>query len=346
MQSDSPELGTSQQGLKVAIPRLKRAPPPPPKSIETTREGRMATQLNHTLVALLQDLTERIDNEDKQRIDDTLQHAADVMSSHATTAPLELEKRGRRPSTGEDDHQAYGEAFVTASTGSNEDLDHLDEDLMRDHEARATGYVGLNSEVQWLRSAQRQTEDTGAEPYGQPHGPPGSTQNAASARSDALHDRRDDIKEHSRQGSMKYMNDSTFYLDSDDIEMDTFIDPYEDPDPDVGERLFNCYWETVQPFFPLVPQTFADRFRKYLSALKHNRAYQVPIKWRTQMNLLLAIGAKHSHLIGADWRGNDRDHLTYMTRAVHLLGLKNTVMIISAPDLELVQVVRITQPLF
>lgn len=64
------------------------------------------------------------------------------------------------------------------------------------------------------------------------------------------------------------------------------------------------------------------------------------------MNLLLAIGAKYSHLIGAEWRGDDCDHLIYMTRAVHLLGLKNTVMIISGPDLQLVQAVWIPQPQF
>jgi len=62
------------------------------------------------------------------------------------------------------------------------------------------------------------------------------------------------------------------------------------------------------------------------------------------MNLLLAIGAKYSHLIGAAWRGNDGDHLVYMTRAMRLLSLENTIMIISAPDLGLVQAVRVTQP--
>ncbi|CAN9473366.1 unnamed protein product [Alternaria alternata] len=280
MQSNFQGLANSQQGSKLAIPKLKRAPLPlPPVSSQRSREG----------------------------------HVED------------------------EDDEAHGEAHVTASVGSNEDLDHLDEDLTRDHESRATGYVGLNSEVQWLRSAQRQTEDTGAEPYGQPRGPPGSTRDAASERSDALHDRRDDTQEHSRQGSMRYMNDTTFYLDSDDIEMDIFVDPYEDPDPDIAEKLFYCYFETVHPSFPLVPETFEDQSRKYLSALRHNNAYQVPRKWRTQMNLLLAIGAKYSHLIGAAWRGNDGDHLVYMTRAMRLLSLENTIMIISAPDLGLVQ---------
>ncbi|KAH9869710.1 hypothetical protein IAQ61_006922 [Plenodomus lingam] len=54
-------------------------------------------------------------------------------------------------------------------------------------------------------------------------------------------------------------------------------------------------------------------------------------------NLIFAIGAKYSHLIDAPWKGDERDHLIYMTRGVHLLGLKNTVMIISGPNLQLVQ---------
>ncbi|CAN9174537.1 unnamed protein product [Alternaria alternata] len=299
---------------------------------------REATQLNHTLATLLRDLSEHVDNVNKQKIDDALQGTADDLISLATSTSLNLGKRSRTSSTNEsDDGEAHGEAFVTASVGSNEDLDHLDEDLMRDHESRATGYVGPNSEIHWLRSAQRQTENIGAEPYGQPHGPPGSTRNAANARSDALHDRQDNAKENSRQGSMKYMNDTTFYLDSDDIDIDIFVDPCEDPDPDVAERLFNCYLMTVHPFFPLATQTFADQFHKYLNVLRHSGACQVPPKWRVLMNLLLAIGAKYSHLVVAEWRGDDRDHLMYMTRAVHLLGLKNTGMIISAPDLQLVQ---------
>lgn len=68
----------------------------------------------------------------------------------------------------------------------------------------------------------------------------------------------------------------------------------------------------------------------------------MPDKWRAHMNLLFAIGAKYYHLIGAEWRGDERDHLVYMTRAMHLLGLKDIVMAISGPDLELVQAVRNT----
>ena len=57
------------------------------------------------------------------------------------------------------------------------------------------------------------------------------------------------------------------------------------------------------------------------------------------MNIIFAIGAKYSHLIEAEWRGDQRDHLLYMTRAVHLLGLKDTIKVVSGPDMELVRAV-------
>lgn len=65
----------------------------------------------------------------------------------------------------------------------------------------------------------------------------------------------------------------------------------------------------------------------------------VPDFWLAHMNLILAIGAKQSHLISADWAGHDRDHMLYMRRAVRLLALNDTVMIISVPELRLVQAV-------
>lgn len=291
--------------------------------------------------------------------------AEEDLTSQATNASFtSLGKRDRQHSTNDDDQTTVphdterGEAYVTASAGSNEDLDNLDEDLMRNSASRATGYVGQNSEIQWLRSVQRQTEHPGAEPRGQPHGPPGSGQHAVNARSDALHERRDNAKEDSREGSMKHITDSSFYLDSEDVHIDMAVDPMADPEPDIAERLFNCYYETVHPSFPLVspshnsnlagllsdifeqvPDAFVVEFRKFLTARRNGGPYAVSVKWRAQMNLLFAIGAKYSHLVGAEWQGDDRDHLLYLTRATELLGLRNTTMIISTPDLALVQAV-------
>lgn len=146
---------------------------------------------------------------------------------------------------------------MTASVGSNEDLDHLDEDLTRTQQSRETGYFGQNSEVQWLRSVQRQTENAGAEPSGQPRGPPGSGRKAVGERSSALHKRRDDARHSKTQGSMKHVTDSTFYLDSESLDInDILVNPMDVPEPDHAERLFNCYMGTVHPSFPLVGAPF------------------------------------------------------------------------------------------
>lgn len=145
-----------------------------------------------------------------------------------------------------------GEAHVTASVGSNEDLEHLDEDLMRDRESRETGYVGQNSEVQWLRSVQRQTQNAGSEILAAPYGPPGSDSHAAAKRSTALHERRDLARLNSQQGPMKTITETSFYIDSADIDVDIAVDPYGLPDPDTAELLCNCYFQTVHSSYPLV----------------------------------------------------------------------------------------------
>jgi hypothetical protein len=59
--------------------------------------------------------------------------------------------------------------------------------------------------------------------------------------------------------------------------------------------------------------------------------------------LLFAIGAKYSHLVGAAWAGEKDDHLLYMTRAIRLLGLKDTIMILSEPDIQMVHAVSSSQ---
>jgi hypothetical protein len=146
---------------------------------------------------------------------------------------------------------------------------------MRSRESRETGYVGQNSEVQWLSSVQRQTEYTGAETRDQSgtHGPPGTGSDDVSARSDALHERRKNAGEFDGEASTKTITDATFYLDSDEMKFDMVVDPYGDPEAEVARRLFECYMETVHDSFPLVshitncslrygylPQTPASRY--------------------------------------------------------------------------------------
>jgi hypothetical protein len=180
-----------------------------------------------------------------------------MISQQASSSHISLGKRPRtrsvsEPGSDEDANAAHGEAHVTGSVGSNENLDFLDEDLMRSRESRATGYVGQNSGVQWLSSLQRQTEHTAEEPARQPFGPPGTGQNAVTARINAQHQRRDNAHRNYDPQPIRHVTDSTFYLDSDELNVDVIVDCYEDPEPDVAERLFGCYYDTVHPSFPLV----------------------------------------------------------------------------------------------
>ncbi|KAF1915856.1 fungal-specific transcription factor domain-containing protein [Ampelomyces quisqualis] len=297
---------------------------------------RRATQLNHRLTALLRDLSRHVDSRDQKRIADALNEANDDLVSQGTASSRQsLGKHARQPGSSDEDSAipTYGEALITGTVGSNEDIDHINDDLMRTRESRETGYVGQNSVVQWLSSVQRQTERIGAEPHGQPYGPPGLGQTAVSARSDALHVRQKNARD--RETVVQHITNYTFYLDSDELDFDIITDPYMDPEPEVAKRLFNCYLQTVHPSFPLVPETFVHEFDMYIHA--QQKSVSTPAIWRAQMNLLFAIGAQYSHLINADWAEDERDHRIYMNRAVRLLGLKDTLVIISGPDLRTVQ---------
>lgn len=274
-------------------------------------------------------------NEDKLRIQDALQNIQDDLPTATTPSQISLGKRQKPPSSTEEDDHAPGEAKDPASVGSNEDVDLLDEDLLRDRASRETGYVGRNSEVQWLRSLQREIDRPGGEPSDLPHGPPGGSSSAIAQRTEALHERQ----RANRAIPSHPVNESTFYLDTDSIELDVEVDPYECPSVDVAEKLFDCYVSTVDKSFPIAPSNFDKQFRKYCEAVKEGHPYQLPPMWLAMLNLVWAIGAKYSHLINAEWRGHERDHLVYMTRAVRLLGLKENVSILSAPDLDIIQAV-------
>ena len=223
-------------------------------------------------------MSERVNDEDKLRIHDALENdfpqshtvatlssvrsesldmqAEDDMVLQATEESLNPLGKRTQSISGEDQGTTKGEAHVGGATGSNEGLDYLDEDLTKTSESRETGYVGHNSEIRWLRSVKLQAEHAGAEPRIPRYGPPGSGPEAIIARSDALRERRIHAKQTLQEGSMQHTTDSSFYLDSSNIDIDVVVDPYEVPDPETAEHLFNCYLETVHSSFPLVSDEF------------------------------------------------------------------------------------------
>jgi hypothetical protein len=233
-----------------------------------------AMDKNQTLADLLRNLSLRVDDEDRQRIEDALddvrilvlalsttRHGTllthippqldyDLVSQGTSSTRRQGEKRSHRTVVGDEaeEKDLLGETHVGGSVGSNEELDSLDEDLTRSADARAAGYFGKNSDVQWLSSVQRQTERMGAELRDQPYGPPGSSSKSVRARSHALHERRKNASAQPAQSSIK---DSTFWLDNEDIDLG-FVNPFEQPEPETAERLFGYYLKTIHSSYPLV----------------------------------------------------------------------------------------------
>lgn len=192
-------------------------------------------------------------------------------------------------------------------------LDLLDEDLHISDRARATGFVGKNSVLQWLRAAALAQTDR-----------PEEEANCERRGSTAPSPPNEQIGSYS------------FWSDTDSVDIDFFVDPYDLPQLETAERLLDCYMSRVHDSFPILPRkTFEDQFRKYFAALSNGNAPRLSPKWQAILNLVFAIGAKYSHLSQASWQADARDHLIYQARA-RAFGLNESTMTVH-PDVPQIQ---------
>jgi hypothetical protein len=107
---------------------------------------------------------------------------------------------------------------------------------------KETGYFGQASEVQWLSDVQRQMQHNGTEPYATTINElSGSDRDAKRARSDGIGRDTDHAKYHKRQSSLEHVTNTFFFLDSSELPTDELFNPYEIPDPETAEQLFDCY---------------------------------------------------------------------------------------------------------
>ncbi|KAJ9641099.1 hypothetical protein H2199_005767 [Coniosporium tulheliwenetii] len=237
------------------------------------------------------------------------------------------------------DNKEHGEDLITAEVGSQEETDRLDEDLNRTKESRATGFVGKNSEVQWLRRLKIQTDqpsDQGSDSRANnPYGPPGKSAEAAGQRLQQS-DKRWGSGNHSESNEL--ISGSTYHMDMEEIILMDHIDPYEMPLEDTGRKLLDLYLTTVQAAFPIIQKDyFTKQLLQYYDRMARGKPARPYFRWLGIVNLIFAIGAKLSHLVKAEWRGDDRDHLIYFTRA-RMLAF-NGEAIIAHPELQHVQFV-------
>ncbi|KAI2733228.1 transcriptional regulator family: Fungal Specific TF [Penicillium roqueforti] len=211
--------------------------------------------------------------------------------------------------TPQDDIPENDEPSSPSSIGSLEAIDRVEEDINRSPHARATGYMGKNSEITWMQRLQREADQRA-------QGLPGSLEFGQDPKIDnavALH-------------AVNY------HLDDLDISVPEPVQLYAMPPREVADHMFEAYLTTVHPFFPIINKPlFSAQYRTFFDS-----AARPGDKWLAILNMIFAIGAKHGHLIVAPWRGTEKDHLIYLTRA-RILSMNGDVLF-SHPDLQQVQV--------
>ena len=219
------------------------------------------------------------------------------------------------------------ESDVSATVGSTGALDKTLEDFAANDKTRSTGFMGKNSEITWMQRLRHENEF-------------GSSSSAFGADGHATDDEHPNLERRQNRGSQPPPADSeeafsvqkaSYHLDDQALPSLDSADPYEFPTFDTANHLFDTYMARVHPTFPIIGKvTYTAQYRRFMNG-------DVPgDKWLAILNLIFAIGARYSHIIRAEWRGDERDHGVYFTRA-RLLSM-NAETILQHPELQQIQV--------
>lgn len=207
--------------------------------------------------------------------------------------------------TPQDEDQDLDDVSSVSSIGSLEAIDRVEEDLNRTASSRATGYMGKNSEITWMQRLRKEAEQR-------------------SRRQPGVFE-----AEHDGEFALHSMN---YHLDDMDISIPGPVQAYWMPPRALADKLFDDYLESIHPFFPIISRSL---FRTQYNTF-YDSAARPGDKWMAILNMIFAIASKHAHLTQAPWRGQEKDHLVYLTRARILSMDGNTLF--SHPDLQQVQV--------
>ena len=197
-------------------------------------------------------------------------------------------------------------------------MDRISEDFDSTPATRATGFHGKNSDITWLQRLNRTSPTGSDDEY---------------AQYSDVNDQTSPVSHSHTLGSTgrNPISQSSYHCDDMEITIPDDVDRYAVPPPVIVDKLFNVYMDTVHPNFPIISRTdFSEQYHEFA------RGEDVRPNWLAILNLIFAIGAKHSHLVQAEWRGDVNDHLVYFTRA-RLLGFDGN-NILGHADLQRVQI--------
>lgn len=132
--------------------------------------------------------------------------------------------------------------------------------------------------------------------------------------------------------------DTNFYLIDDGAQLLQDDNPFHLPSQDLAMVLFQCYFHTVHVTYPIVPVELQSQLQFYYQSMRNAHPIAFPQRWYGIVNVVLAIGARFSRLIDAEWHTDKLEENIYLSRACQLLCLGESTFVLGAPDLSLVQV--------
>ncbi|MCJ1462086.1 hypothetical protein MMC07_000686 [Pseudocyphellaria aurata] len=274
---------------------------------------------------LLQDLSQRAGTADQRLIRKALEQGStpdedEMLARSAPRAALSSIYSGDLGD--EDSDEPDDETRVSARAGSMESLDHINEDFNLSLKTRATGFIGKNSELTWIQRLKKETANNfDADDEAKPTLQADDDRNPTSLHPEF------------RSADTNPIHESTYHCDDLTISIPDFVDPNDVPPRPIADELFRVYLDTVHPSFPIIGRiNFISQYQRFIEAPTINTGDS----WKAILNLIFAIGAKYSHLVQAEWRGDERDHLIYFTRA-RMLGF-NADSVLGHSDLQNVQI--------
>lgn len=208
----------------------------------------------------------------------------------------------------------FGGAESRASgVGSMGSTDHTNEEdfTQAESERKSKAFVGQASEIRWMQRLERELAKVPASDSARQDLPrPGMS---ASSKG----------KERLSQSTDNH-NPNPYPDDMDTSIIGDQLDPFEMPVRSTADRLVDSYFKTVHPSFPIIDKAyFKVQYGQYFASQDSENFGD--INFIATLQLVLAIGAVHAHLVGAEWAGDERDHLLYFAKA-RMLGIDTGIL--------------------
>ncbi|OJJ05830.1 hypothetical protein ASPVEDRAFT_87166 [Aspergillus versicolor CBS 583.65] len=196
---------------------------------------------------------------------------------------------------------------ATHSSTHSFGIEYIQEDFHKDKGLQAIGFMGGPSEMSWINELYQVLEkDT---PF---------LDTEASNKSQSL-------------------TSVCYFLDDEELVLDSSIDPYGRPPRHIADKLLDCYFFTVHPSFPIIAKIpFMQQYEMYYTRLD----IQPTKRWLTILNLVFALASKFAQLVSKPWVAEADSPMTCFTRARKLNFTESQLL--EHPNLQQVQVEGLT----